>query len=302
MKLVKLFLASSLAIIIGTLAFADTVLLSMKGPGAGNPFWASVERGGREKAAELGVKIVVLAPPQESDVQSQINQVEDQITKGVTAIAIAVTDPNALAKVIESARSAGIPVVFIDTKGINKGVTFIGTDNKAGAKMAADFICDRVSRGSDVAILQGIITQSTGKARADGAHAGLKGCGLNIVAEQPANWDRAQGRTVMENILTRNQKLKAVFASNDNMALGAVEALKDADMLNDVIVVGFDANPDAAKSILAGEMTATIAQFSYNMGAYGVEKALELAKGRSLPPVVDTGTLLVTKKNAGDFK
>jgi ribose transport system substrate-binding protein len=116
MKLVKLFLASSLAIIIGTLAFADTVLLSMKGPGAGNPFWASVERGGREKAAELGVKIVVLAPPQESDIQSQINQVEDQITKGVTAIAIAVTDPNALAKVIESARSAGIPVVFIDTK------------------------------------------------------------------------------------------------------------------------------------------------------------------------------------------
>lgn len=207
-----------------------------------------------------------------------------------------------MANVIESARAAGIPVVFIDTKGINKGVTFIGTDNKAGAKMAADFICDRVAKGSDVAILQGIITQSTGKARADGAHAGLEACGLNIVAEQPANWDRAQGRTVMENILTRNQNLKAVFASNDNMALGAVEALKDADMLNDVIVVGFDANPDAAKSIQAGEMTATIAQFSYNMGAYGVEKALELAKGRSLPPVVDTGTLLVTKKNAADFK
>ena len=86
------------------------------------------------------------------------------------------------------------------------------------------------------------------------------------------------------------------------MALGAVEALKDADLLNDVIFVGFYVSPDAAKSILDGEMTATIAQFSYNMGAYGVEKALELAKGRSLPPVVDTGTLLVTKKNAADFK
>ena len=185
--------------------------------------------------------------------------------------------------------------------GINKGVTFIGTDNNAGAKMAADFICNNVPSGSDVAILQGIITQSTGKARADGAHVGLNGCGLNIVAEQPANWDRAQGRTVMENILIGNRNLKAVFASNDNMALGAVEALKDADMLKDVIVVGFDANPDAAKSILAGEMTATIAQFSYNMGAYGVAKSLELAKGKSLPPVVDTGTLLVTSKNAADF-
>ena len=99
----------------------------------------------------------------------------------------------------------------------------------------------------------------------------------------------------------KNPNIKAIFASNDNMGLGAMQALKDADM-NDVVVVGFDATPDAATSILKGEMTATIAQFSYNMGAYGVKYALELANGGSIDPNIDTGTQLVTKENANDFK
>ena len=92
--------------------------------------------------------------------------------------------------------------------------------------------------------------RAAGKARADGAKKGLTDCGLNVVAEQPADWDTAKAQGVMENILTGNPNLKAVFASNDNMALGAVEALKSAGMLDQVMVVGFDANPNAAASIL----------------------------------------------------
>ena len=124
---------------------------------------------------------------------------------------------------------------------------------------------------------------------------------MNIVAELPANWDTAQGMSVTEDIITGNPNIKAIFASNDNMGLGAMQALKDADM-NDVIVVGFDATPDAATSILKGEMTATIAQFSYNMGAYGVKYALALANGDKIDANIDTGTQLVTTKNANDFK
>ena len=97
------------------------------------------------------------------------------------------------------------------------------------------------------------------------SHKGLEACGMNIVAELPANWDTAQGMSVTEDILTGNPNLKEIFASNDNMGLGAIQALKNADMLDDVVVVGFDANPDAAASVMAGEMSATIAQFSYNM-------------------------------------
>jgi len=265
-------------------------------------FWAAVEQGAMDKGKELGVEVVVLSPPQESDVAAQIAQIEDQIAKGVDGIALAPTDPNALAPVVDAAKAKGIPVVFIDTKGTNEGVTFIGTNNETGAALAADYICKNVPQGSEVAILQGIITQSTGQARAAGSKKGLEACGLKVVSEQPADWDRAKGQSVMENVLTGNPNIKAVFASNDNMALGAVEALKAADKLKDVIVVGFDANPDAAASVIAGEMSATVAQAPKNMGALGVENALKLKKGETIEPVIDTGTLLVTKENAEQFK
>lgn len=295
-------LAISGAMTAGTAAADDQFLINMKGPGAGNPFWAAVERGAMEKGKELGLNTVVLAPPTESDVAAQITQIEDQLARGVKGIALAPTDPNALAPVVEEALADGVAVVFIDTKGSNEGVTYIGTDNEAGAALAANFICDKIPSGSEVAILTGIVTQSTGKARADGARSGLGGCGLKIVAEQSGEWDRAKGLSVMENIITGNPGIKAVFASNDNMALGAVEALKSANMLDKVMVVGFDANPDAAASILAGEMTASVAQNPANMGALGIESLIKLTKGEKLPPVIDTGTVLVTKENAADYK
>lgn len=295
-------LAAGVIGLAGTAASAQSILVDMKGPGAGNPFWAAVQKGALDKGKELGVEVVVLAPPAESDIPAQIAQVEDQLAKGIKGLALAPTDPNALAPVVEQAIADGVPVVFIDTKGTNEGVTYIGTDNAAGAALAAKHICETVPKGSDVAILTGIVTQSTGKARADGARSGLSGCGLKIVAEQSGQWDRAKGMSVMENILTGNPNLKAVFASNDNMALGAVEALKSAGLLDKVMVVGFDANPDAAASILAGDMTASVAQSPANMGAFGVESLIKLAKGEKLPAVIDTGTVLVTKENAAEYK
>ena len=277
------------------------ILFSIKGPGSGNPFWASVEKGAKEEAAKLGVDLVLVAPPQEGDVQAQINQVEDQLAKGVDAMALAPGDPNAFGPIVDDAIKSGVPVVFVDTNGINDGVTFIGTNNKNGAELAAKFICDKTAKGSDVAILTGIESQSTALLRRDGAIKGFKDCGLNIVATQTAEWDTAKARSVTESILVKNPNIKAIFGSNDNMALGAIQAIKDAGMKG-VTVVGFDATPDAAKSILAGDMTATIAQFSYNMGAYGVKYALALAKGEKIDINIDTGTQLVTKENANDFK
>ncbi|MHB1109357.1 MAG: sugar ABC transporter substrate-binding protein [Devosia sp.] len=274
----------------------------MKGPGAGNPFWAAVEAGAKAKGAELGVEVIVVAPPAESDVQAQITQIEDLIAQGVEGIALAPTDPNALAPVVDAAKAAGIPVVFVDTRGINEGVTFIGTNNEVGAALAADFMCKNLPAGSEVAILQGLISQSTGQARADGSKKGLEACGLKVVAEQTAEWDRAKGLSVTENILAGNPNIKGIFASNDNMALGAVEALKAASKLADVMVVGFDANPDAAASILAGEMTASVAQAPANMGGFGIQALVDLKAGKTLDAWIDTGTVLVTKDNAEQYK
>ena len=277
-------------------------VLGMKGPGAGNPFWAAVEAGAKAKGEELGVEVIVVAPPAESDVQAQITQIEDLIAQGVEGIALAPTDPNALAPVVEAAKAAGIPVVFVDTRGINEGVTFIGTNNEVGAALAADFRCQNLPAGSDVAILQGLVSQSTGQARADGSKKGLTDCGLNVVAEQTAEWDRAKGLSVTENILAGNPNIKGIFGSNDNMALGAVEALKAANKLADVMVVGFDANPDAAASITAGEMTASVAQAPANMGGFGIQALVDLKAGKTLEAWIDTGTVLVTKDNAAEYQ
>mgnify|MGYP006200177425 FL=1 len=155
-------------------------------------------KGAEEEAAKLGVKLILIAPPQEGDVQAQINQVEDQLAKGVDALALAPGDPNAFAPIVDDAIKSGVPVVFVDTKGINEGVTFIGTNNMNGAELAAKFICDKTPKGSDVAILTGIESQSTALLRRDGAIKGFKNCGLNLVATQTAEWDTAKGRSVTE--------------------------------------------------------------------------------------------------------
>lgn len=283
-------------------AQAETYVLGMKGPGAGNPFWAAVEAGAKAAGAEHGVEVIVVAPPQESDVQAQINQIEDLIAQKVDGIALAPTDPNALAPVVEAAKAQGIPVVFVDTRGTNEGVSFIGTNNKVGAGLAAKYLCDNLPSGAEVAILQGLISQSTGQERYQGAKEGLEGCGLKIVAEQPANWDRATGISVTETILAGNPNLAGIFGSNDNMALGAVEAVKQAALLDKITIVGFDANPDAANAIIAGELEASIAQAPSNMGKFGIESLIKLKKGEALEDWVDTGTVLVDASNAAEYK
>lgn len=278
------------------------ILVDMKGPGGGNPFWAAVEQGAKDAGTATGAEVTVLAPPAESDVPAQISQIEDAITQGVDGIALAPTDPAALAPVVQQALDAGIKVVFIDTKGDNEGVTFIGTNNEVGAGLAGKYLCDNLQPGDKVAILQGIITQSTGQARADGAKKAVSDCGLNLVAEVPAEWDRAKGQAAMEDILTQHPDLKGVFGSNDNMALGAAEAIKNAGLTGKIVVVGFDANPDAAAAIVAGDMNATIAQAPANMGKFGVETLLKLIAGETIEPVIDTGTELVDKSNATEYQ
>lgn len=277
------------------------LLLSMKGPGGGNPFWAQVQKGAEDAAKAAGVELAVLAPPAETDVATQISQIEDQITKKVEAILVAPTDVVGLNPTFDKAKAAKIPVLFVDTDSPwPDKVTFIGTDNRNGGKLAGEYICKQLGGTGKVALITGVMSQQTHIDRIGGASDAMKACGLTIAAQQAADSDRAKGQTVMENILTANPDLKAVFASNDLMALGAMEAIKAAKKTG-IIVVGFDANPDAAKSILAGEMSASIAQSPYNMGKFGVENAIKVLSGQTIDKRIDTGTKVVDKSNAADF-
>jgi len=301
--LANVVLAAALAITGGTVATAqDKVALIMSDIGSANPFWAAVSQGALDRGAELGVDVAAVGPPGgETDIAGQIALVEDQVAKGVVGIAISPADTAALIPALEQARARGVAVVFVDKRADMPG-TYIGTNNIPAATLGAQHICDNVPAGSDVAILQGIITGTTGQHRALGARQGLEACGLNIVAEQPADWDTAKALSATENILTANPNLAAIFSSNDNMALGAVEAVRNAGKLDDIFIVGFDGNPNAAEAILAGDLEASVAQRPYNMGQMGVENVLKLAAGETLPDEIDTGAILVTSENAADFR
>lgn len=279
-----------------------TILLDMKGPGSGNPFWAAVERGARDTAKALGVKLVVLAPPAETDVQAQISQIEDQIAKRVSALVVAPTDVSALNATFDKARARKIPVLFVDTDGTwPHKVTFIGTDNRAGGALGGKFLCDTLKGKGDVAIITGVMTTQSIRARVEGARATMQKCGLKVVAELPANSDRALGQQVMEDILTSKPSVKGAFAANDLMALGAAEAVKARGKTGQILLVGFDAIPEAARTILKGELAASVAQSPYNMGKFGVENALKVLQGKKIAKRIDTGTILVTKKNAQQY-
>ena len=125
--------------------------------------------------------------------------------------------------------------------------------------------------------------------------------GLQLAALQPANSERALALTVMENILTGNPDLTAVFATSDQMVLGAIEAVDARGLRGKIVVVGFDAGKEAVKAVLDGRISAMVAQSPFNMGKFAVEAAYRVARGESVEKRIDTGTGLVTKNNAADY-
>ncbi|HHV84104.1 sugar ABC transporter substrate-binding protein [Tepidanaerobacter syntrophicus] len=259
-------------------------------------FWKTVEAGAKAAGKDLGVEVEVLGPSAETAVSEQINMIEDQITKGVSALAVAPSQPASAIPVFDQAKAAGIPVVLIDTDAPwDDKVSFVGTGNYNGGKQAGEFIAEKLGKGGKVVILRGAVGDPTHDERSNGAIEVLREKGLEILDIQPANSERGLGMTVMENILQVHPDVQAVFATNDEMALGALRALQAAN--KKIIVVGFDGSPDALKSIENGELTATVAQNSFNIGYQGVVAAVKAAKGEPVDKRIDTGTKIISKDN-----
>ena len=251
------------------LATRIRIHLETKDIGPNNPFWQTVWDGAESMAGKwLGIiNYTVNAPTSEADVDTQIAQLEDAITTGAEALVVAPTDASALNPTFDRAKEAGIPVLIIDSNTTwPDKLTFIGTDNVAGGRLAGEYLCSQVGATGKVAIITGQETAASIADRVKGAQEAFAACGLEVVAKIDGEHSREGGLAAMEDILASNPDVPGVFCINDNEALGAVEALKAAGKLGDVLVVGFDANPDAITSILAGEMSASVAQAPANMG------------------------------------
>lgn len=266
-------------------------------------YWKAVGAGVDQAMKEdPSIKASFLGPNEETDIEGQIRIIEAQISAHVDAIAVAPSQADQLTPTLQKAVDAGIPVVLIDTniQDFTAKKAFVGTDNKLGGEMAGDFIAKQLKSGDEVAIIRGAAGDPVHNLREQGATEKLQAAGMKIVSVQPADSDRARGQSVAENLLTANPGLKAIYATNDEMALGAANAAKAAN--KSLIIVGFDASPDALQAIEDGMMSASIAQFPGKIGELGALTAAKIARGEKVEEFVNTGVEVVSKDNLSQFK
>lgn len=258
-----------------------------------NPFFVSVKEGITTLASENDTKTII--SDAQNDASKQSNDMDDLIQQKVDVILVNPVDSSAIQNAVESANAANIPVITIDRSSDGGEVlTFVTSDNVKGGEMAANFIVEKVGKGAKVAQLEGTPGASATRERGEGFENIAKN-DLDIIQSQTADFDRAKGLTVMENMLQSNSDIQAVFAQNDEMALGAAEALKSVGK-KDVIVVGFDGNDDGIKAVSEGKIAATIAQQPVEMGKLSLQAAYDYFEGKDISPKIDSPLELVEYK------
>ncbi len=217
-------------------------------------YWKTVGAG-VEQAMKTDPTITAsfLGPNEETDIEGEIRIIESQISAKVDAIAVAPSQADQVQPTLEKAVAAGIPVILIDTDiaGFTNKSAFVGTDNKLGGQLGGEFIAGALQAGDEVAIIRGVAGDPVHNLREQGAKEAMEKAGLKVVDVQAANSLRDKGQTVAENLLTANPNLKGIFATNDEMALGALNAAKAAGKT--LVIVGFDATNDALQSIKDGD-------------------------------------------------
>jgi ribose transport system substrate-binding protein len=265
-----------------------------------NPFFIQLRDGAQQAADQAGVQLNVVDA--QNDAATQQNQLANAATQGVAAVIINPVDSEAAGAAVVPVERAGIPIVAVDRAVEGKEVTsMISSDNVAGGKQAAQAMADAVGQKGQVIVLQGVAGTSASRDRGAGFDEGIKAFPeVNVVATQPANFDRIQGLNVATNLLESNPGVVGIFAENDEMALGAIQALGDRAG-KEVFVVGFDGTDDALKKVQDGTMYATIAQQPAELGRAGVEEALAAVNGKDVTKVRAIEVKTVTKGNVGDF-
>lgn len=243
-----------------------------------NPFFVSLSEGAKKAADAKDVKLVTVDAG--DDAAKQTSDIEDLISRNVSVLIVNPVDSDAVAPAVQNAVSKGIKVISVDR--VVNGVDVdcqIASDNVAGAQMATEYLEELIGKDAKVAEIQGVTGASATIDRGAGFH-NVADKDFKVVASQSANFNRAEGMTVMENILQSDPSIKGVFAHNDEMALGAVEAVSASG--KDIKVVGFDATDDAVAAVKAGKMAATVAQKPDKMGETAVEAAVKLIAGENV--------------------
>ncbi|MGF1687248.1 ribose ABC transporter substrate-binding protein RbsB [Photobacterium japonica] len=273
-----------------TAAAQDT--LAMVVSTLNNPFFVTMKEGAEAKAKELGYELIVL--DSQNDPSKELSNIEDLTVRGVKAILINPTDSDAVSNAIRMANRSKIPVLTLD-RGASRGdvVSHIASDNVAGGEMAGKYIMEKVGEKARVIQLEGIAGTSAARERGQGFMNAVKSNEMDLLASQPADFDRTKGLNVMENMMAANPDVQAVFAQNDEMALGAMRAVQASG--KDVMIVGFDGTEDGIAAVKRGKLAATIAQQPELIGALGVTTADKMLKGDKVEAFIPVPLKVITQ-------
>lgn len=260
-----------------------------------NPFFVSVQDGAQTAATRLGITLVV--EDAKNDVATQITQAQALIAQPVNALLINPVDGDGIVPAIQAANAAGIPVFTIDRSASSgEVVAHIASNNVAGGAMAAEYLATNINTTGNVVELQGIEGTSAAQDRGSGFDEKIATyADITLVVQQTANFSREEGKTVFAQILADNPDIVGVFAHNDEMILGAIDAAKEAGRAADIKFVGFDGTDDAINAIDAGDLLATIAQQPAEMGRIGVETADKVLKGGSVDSYIPVDLAVISR-------
>ncbi|AXE86039.1 substrate-binding domain-containing protein [Streptomyces sp. Go-475] len=265
-----------------------------------NPFFVQIRAGAQAEAKRLGVDLTVTDA--QNDASQQANQLQNFTSSNLGAIIVNPVDSDAASNSVKAADKAKIPVVAVDRTVNNAAVdTLVASDNVAGGELAAKSIAEKLGGKGKIVILQGQAGTSAARERAQGFANGLKAYpGIQVVAQQPADFDRTKGLDVMSNLLQAHPDVQGVIAANDEMALGAIKAL-GSKAGKSVSVVGFDGTPDGLKAVEGGTLYASVAQQPTQLGKIAVDNALKALQGKKVEETVKVPVKVVTKENVAGF-
>jgi len=268
-----------------------------------NEFFKTMEDGARNHQRQHLDQYDLIAQgiQDERAINRQHDLVEQMIAQKVDAIVIAPADSKAMVGVSKEAMDAGIVVVNIDNRfdadtlaQEGASIPFVGPDNRKGARLAAEYLAQKLRPGDKVAIVEGIPTAFNAIMRKRGFEDAMKAAGMVIVDSQSAHWETSEAEKVVSGMISRHADLKAILCANDSMALGAVAALRSAGRLNDVLVVGFDNISAAQEYMKEGAILCTVDQHADEIAVEGIIYALDILKGAATLQDKETRVDLVT--------
>lgn len=262
-----------------------------------NPFFVDVKDGVQKAADENGIELFITDA--QDDPSVQMKDIENLITKKPDAIIIDTCDSDAIVASVEACNDAGIPVFTMDREANGgKVISHIGYDAIKSGKIAGQYLVDTLGGKGKIVEIQGIMGTNVAQNRSKGFNEIMKANpGMEIVATQVADFDRAKGMSVMENILQANSKIDGLYAANDEMLLGALEAVEAAGRLDEITMIGCDAIDDTLEAIRSKKVEATIAEPPFFLGKAILNTAFDYLEGKTVEPTVILDNTLVTIDN-----